>query len=77
MAGEIGQRACAAAAAATPPTGAVGRRRPKPNPLAGRIRRIMKADDDVGKISQAAPGMMGEPLRFHSSDLSPALQPPA
>lgn len=59
MAAQGGQGACAAAAAAAAPTASAGMRRPKPNPLAGRIRRIMKADEDVGKISQAAPGMIG------------------
>ncbi len=61
MAAQGGQGDCAAAAAAALPTAAVARRRPKPNPLAGRIRRIMKADEDVGKISQATPGMIGGP----------------
>lgn len=31
----------------------------KPDALASRIKRIMQADEDVGKISQATPVLIG------------------
>ena len=31
----------------------------KTHPLASRIKRLMQADDDVGKIAQATPFLMG------------------
>jgi hypothetical protein len=31
----------------------------KPHPLAARIKRVMQADDEVGKIAQATPFLMG------------------
>jgi hypothetical protein len=32
---------------------------PKKNAVAARIKRLMQADDDVGKIAQATPVLMG------------------
>ena len=31
----------------------------KSNPLAGRIKKVMQTDDDVGKIAQGAPLLLG------------------
>lgn len=31
----------------------------KPHPLAARIKRVMQADEEVGKIAQATPFLMG------------------
>ena len=32
----------------------------KSNPLAGRIKKVMQTDEDVGKIAQGAPVLMCE-----------------
>jgi|TARA_B100000768_G_scaffold131184_1_gene121868 hypothetical protein len=32
---------------------------PKKNPIAARIKKIMQADEEVGKIAQATPVLMG------------------
>jgi hypothetical protein len=45
--------------AATTPTH-TRRMKPKPSLLASRIRRVMLADDEVGKIAQPVPGLIGE-----------------
>ena len=37
---------------------------PKKNAVASRIKRLMQADDDVGKIAQATPVLMGTCLCF-------------
>jgi hypothetical protein len=34
----------------------------KPCPLAARIKKLMQADEDVGKIAQATPTLLGEDL---------------
>ena len=34
--------------------------KPRPSALAVRIRRLMLADDDVGKVAAATPGVIGE-----------------
>jgi hypothetical protein len=34
--------------------------KPRPSALASRIRRLMLADDDVGKVAAATPGVIGE-----------------
>lgn len=34
-------------------------------PLAGRIKKLMQADEDVGKIAQASPVLIGEGLGGH------------
>lgn len=34
--------------------------KPKNFPLAARIKKLMQADEDVGKISQATPVLIGE-----------------
>ena len=58
----------AGAAAEVPPAAADGgvagpaRRARKQNPLASRIKRLMQADEDVGKIAQATPPLIGEVL---------------
>lgn len=33
----------------------------KSHPLASRIKRVMQGNDEVGKIAQATPFLMGEP----------------
>jgi len=33
--------------------------KPKPSLLASRIRRVMLADDEVGKIAAPVPGLIG------------------
>jgi hypothetical protein len=38
----------------------------KSNPLAARIKKVMQADEDVGKIAQFVPFLMGE--RFIAMD---------
>lgn len=35
------------------------RGRPKPNALASKIKKLMQSDDDVGKIAQATPCLIG------------------
>lgn len=37
---------------------------PKKNAVAARIKKLMQADDDVGKIAQATPVLMGTSLCF-------------
>ena len=32
---------------------------PKKNPIAARIKKLMQADEEVGKIAQATPVLMG------------------
>ena len=34
----------------------------KSNPLAARIKKVMQADEDVGKIAQATPVLIGDYL---------------
>ena len=34
----------------------------KSNPLAARIKKVMQADEDVGKIAQATPVLIGGSL---------------
>ena len=34
----------------------------KSNPLAARIKKVMQADEDVGKIAQATPVLIGDSL---------------
>ena len=34
----------------------------KSNPLAGKIKKVMQTDDDVGKIAQGAPLLLGNLL---------------
>lgn len=43
--------------------GAVVRRARKQNPLTSRIKRLMQTDEDVGKIAQATPGLIGARYR--------------
>lgn len=38
------------------------RRARKANPLANRIKRLMQTDEDVGKIAQASPVLIGADL---------------
>jgi hypothetical protein len=37
------------------------------NPLVGRIKRMMRADDDVGKVAKATPVVIGEGLNLPRS----------
>lgn len=39
--------------------GGAARKARKPNPLANRIKRLMQTDEDVGKIAQASPALIG------------------
>lgn len=32
----------------------------KANPLAGKIKKLMQADDDVGKVAQGTPPLLGD-----------------
>ena len=34
----------------------------KSNPLAGKVKKVMQTDDDVGKIDQGAPLLLGKLL---------------
>lgn len=43
--------------------GGAARKARKPNPLANRIKRLMQTDEDVGKIAQASPALIGSALR--------------
>jgi hypothetical protein len=47
---------CARHTPASPSSYIMGK---KPHPLAARIKRVMQADDEVGKIAQATPFLMG------------------
>lgn len=38
----------------------------KQHALASRVKRIMQSDEDVGKIAQATPVLIGEPPRLSS-----------
>jgi Histone-like transcription factor (CBF/NF-Y) and archaeal histone len=55
------ESADAAGADAAP--GGAARKARKPNPLANRIKRLMQTDEDVGKIAQASPALIGAALR--------------
>jgi Histone-like transcription factor (CBF/NF-Y) and archaeal histone len=39
--------------------GGAARKARKANPLANRIKRLMQTDEDVGKIAQASPALIG------------------
>ena len=45
---------------------------PKKNPVAARIKKIMQADDEVGKIAQATPVLV---CAFPSISLSTVTSP--
>jgi hypothetical protein len=47
----------------------------KPHPLAARIKRVMQADEEVGKIAQATPFLMGEPAGAGAALLRPRPAP--
>lgn len=49
-------------AAAGDSAGGPVRRARKTNPLANRIKRLMQTDEDVGKIAQAAPALIGKAM---------------
>jgi hypothetical protein len=50
----------------------------KGHPLAARIKKIMQTDEDVGKIAQATPIMIGELLLLCSVTVSSqTLYPPS
>lgn len=46
------------------------RARPKPNALASKIKKLMQSDDDVGKIAQATPCLIGRALELFLSQLT-------
>lgn len=55
---------------------------PKKNPVAARIKRMMQADDEVGKIAQATPVLvctssapLDTPKKATADETSPADRP--
>ena len=41
--------------------GSAGAQKRKTHPLAPRIKRLIQSDEDVGKIAQATPHLIGAP----------------
>ena len=56
----------AAVAGADAAAGGAMRRARKANPLANRIKRLMQTDEDVGKIAQASPALIGTAQRCNA-----------
>ena len=54
--------------------GGAARKARKANPLANRIKRLMQTDEDVGKIAQASPALIGSALRHAPALISLALR---
>ena len=51
--------------------------KPRPSALAVRIRRLMLADDDVGKVAAATPGVIGESVCVHCLCVHACVRAPA